>query len=135
LYFAAWLDNPVNHYRMVSAVSDNRPFRGGPEDLVYIHQQRCCILANSMKFACSFQTNHTSFTCTHVQLRNLVFKGWTDFQKVTTCFVKLAVFYRQGNHDIPSAFALLWNVPTHYFGAVTICILALENSQVHRFLG
>lgn len=103
----SWLDNPVNHYRMESAVSDNRPLRGVSEDLVYIHQEPCYSLANSMKSACSFQTNHNSISCTHVKLSNLVFKRSTNFYKVATSFVKLSVFYGQGNHDIPSAFAIL----------------------------
>jgi len=59
LYFAAWLDNPVNHYRMESAVSDNRPLRGEPEDLIYLRQQSCFMLANSMKSACVFKPTTT----------------------------------------------------------------------------
>lgn len=79
LYFANCLDNLVNHYRIESAVSDNRLLRGEPEDLVYIHQEPRCRLVNSTKSACTFQTNHNSFSCTHVKFSNLVFKRPTNF--------------------------------------------------------
>jgi hypothetical protein len=68
------------------------PLSGEPEDLIHSEGEPHLIHTDFRKFACNFQTSHTSFSCTHMKLSILVYKTSINIYKDRTFPVKLTVF-------------------------------------------
>jgi hypothetical protein len=84
-----------------------------------------------MKSECSFQTNHNSFSCTHVKFSNLVLRD-RQISTKSTCFVKLTVFTGKKTTNSISICRIVKSTYTIFCGSND---LYWRTRKYKRFLG